>query len=219
MKQQELGRKGIPNLPGQPRRFYMAGLGRFTTRVREREWLGGENPYGYAKGNPVTWKDSKGLQPETAPGQGPFDLKPWPIHDSGVRWPGNFISPLLPSFNIELWGYGNWCGKNRPGVKSKPNLGVIDDLDKCCYCHDKDQGTCMCGGYTGRAHHNLVDCANKVKCKGPNKQKCEDAKEQLIMVFELIVIPACVGSNGKPKIDQCFGPKPPCSDKPLPIGC
>ncbi len=38
MKQQSPN--GMPNFPGQPRRFYMAGTARFLTRVREAEWLG-----------------------------------------------------------------------------------------------------------------------------------------------------------------------------------
>jgi hypothetical protein len=65
MIQQKLLSNSIPNLLAQPRRFYMAGLGRFTTRVREQEWIAGENPYGYANGNPVTWIDPDGNRPLT----------------------------------------------------------------------------------------------------------------------------------------------------------
>ena len=54
---------GMPNFPGQPRRFYMAGTARFLTRVREAEWLGGEHPYAYAMNNPVTYTDPSGLDP------------------------------------------------------------------------------------------------------------------------------------------------------------
>lgn len=48
-------------LPG--RRPYMAGLGRFLTRARLEEILGGEHPYAYAMNNPVTYTDSSGLKP------------------------------------------------------------------------------------------------------------------------------------------------------------
>ncbi|MFZ4508045.1 MAG: hypothetical protein ACOYON_10165 [Fimbriimonas sp.] len=56
---------GMPNFPGQPRRFYMAGTARFLTRVREAEWLGGEHPYAYALNNPVTYTDPSGLSPQS----------------------------------------------------------------------------------------------------------------------------------------------------------
>jgi RHS repeat-associated protein len=55
---------GMPNFPGQPRRFYMAGTARFLTRVREAEWLGGEHPYAYAMNNPVTYTDPSGNKPQ-----------------------------------------------------------------------------------------------------------------------------------------------------------
>jgi RHS repeat-associated protein len=58
---------GMPNFPGQPRRFYMAGTARFLTRVREAEWLGGEHPYAYAMNNPVTYTDPSGLSPKPTP--------------------------------------------------------------------------------------------------------------------------------------------------------
>jgi len=59
----------IPNLPGQARRFYMAGTARFLTRVREAEWIGGEPPYLYAMNNPLTYSDPGGLSPDPcAPG-------------------------------------------------------------------------------------------------------------------------------------------------------
>jgi hypothetical protein len=55
--------QGIPDFPGQPRRFYMAGMAGFLTRVREAEWLGGEQPYAYAMNNPVTYTDPSGNKP------------------------------------------------------------------------------------------------------------------------------------------------------------
>ena len=55
---------GMPNFPGQPRRFYMAGTARFLTAVREAEWLGGEHPYGYALNNPVMYTDPSGNLPQ-----------------------------------------------------------------------------------------------------------------------------------------------------------
>jgi len=61
MKQQPANE--MPNFPGQPRRFYMAGTARFLTSVREAEWLGGEHPYGYALDNPVTFTDPSGNEP------------------------------------------------------------------------------------------------------------------------------------------------------------
>lgn len=54
---------GMPNFPGQPRRFYMAGTASFLTRVREAEWLGGEAPYGYPTSNPVTYTDPDAPRP------------------------------------------------------------------------------------------------------------------------------------------------------------
>lgn len=63
---------GMPNFPGQPRRFYMAGMARFLTRVREAEWLGGEHPYAYAMNNPVTYTDPSGLAPCFAKDCGTF---------------------------------------------------------------------------------------------------------------------------------------------------
>ena len=54
---------GMPNFPGQPGRFYMAGLARFLTSVREAEWLGGEQPYAYAMNNPATYADPTGHVP------------------------------------------------------------------------------------------------------------------------------------------------------------
>ena len=64
MKQQPSSTSPLANIPSQPHRFYMAGTGRFLTRVREEEWLGGESAYGYAKGNPVTYIDPDGLKPK-----------------------------------------------------------------------------------------------------------------------------------------------------------
>ena len=61
---------GMPNFPGQPRRFYMAGTARFLTRVREAEWLGGEHPYAYAMNNPVTYTDPSGNKPQKSDGMG-----------------------------------------------------------------------------------------------------------------------------------------------------
>ena len=66
MKQTQQATSPLDNMPGQPRRFYMAGTGRFLTRVREEEWLGGESAYGYALGNPVTYTDPSGLTPCSA---------------------------------------------------------------------------------------------------------------------------------------------------------
>ncbi len=57
----------MPNFPGQPRRFYMAGTARFLTSVREAEWRGGEHPYSYAINDPVTYTDPSGLSPNTPP--------------------------------------------------------------------------------------------------------------------------------------------------------
>lgn len=53
---------GMPSFPGQSRRFYMAGMGRFLTHVREAEWTGGEHPYSNALNNPVQYTDASGLQ-------------------------------------------------------------------------------------------------------------------------------------------------------------
>lgn len=41
----------------------MAGAARFLTAVREAEWCSGENPYGYAYGNPVLYSDPSGNAP------------------------------------------------------------------------------------------------------------------------------------------------------------
>ncbi len=139
MKQQELGRKGIPNLPGQPRRFYMAGLGRFTTRVREREWLGGENPYGYAQGNPVTWIDPTGhypIFPSSAPAFCYFQ-KPPGIPDNiwSILCPGFKEKPRIGITEDIIFTYGNFCGQKTNCTDKAP----ISCIDTCCQEHDNAQ--------------------------------------------------------------------------------
>lgn len=67
MKQTKQATSPLDNMPGQPRRFYMAGTGRFLTRVREEEWLSGESAYGYAMDNPLTYVDPSGNAPQRKP--------------------------------------------------------------------------------------------------------------------------------------------------------
>lgn len=77
------GPRSAPWAPSMPnnsgRRNYMAGLGLFTSRVREAEWYSGEPPYAYAMGNPINHLDSTGLAP--CPGD-------WPKPHECSTWPG-----------------------------------------------------------------------------------------------------------------------------------
>ncbi len=104
---------GMPNFPGQLRRFYMAGTARFLTRVREVEWLGGEHPYAYALNDPVTYTDPSGKRPTR-------DYAGRPILPPGASyllncclamkhpWPENWNWFYIQVRNRGPWDYKQW---------------------------------------------------------------------------------------------------------------
>jgi len=157
---------GMPNFPGQPRRFYMAGTARFLTRVREAEWLGGESPYGYAMNNPVTYTDPTGHQPRGCPHHGRtpgcvFNGPPGSESDPAY-WHCKADLWKPPTFNFWQgisWGYGNCCGG---GKKCGPSSKTFSCADEACKAHD----TCI-----GPAHPSVVG-----KWLSCNKKLCNDIK-------------------------------------------
>lgn len=114
---------GMPNFPGLPRRFYMAGTARFLTRVREVEWRGGEHPYSYAMNNPVSYTDPTGLLPQDRPKYSP---DPW-------NMPGVID-------NNNCWSYAcDWKNRNRPpgwphDYPYKPQPGGDGCITNACSC-------------------------------------------------------------------------------------
>lgn len=88
-------------LPGH--RPYMAGLGRFFTRARLEEILGGEHPYAYAMNNPVTYTDPSGLKPLNGQLFGPpFNAGPRP-----GTLPGTCLT--CREINDFVWEYCTSC--------------------------------------------------------------------------------------------------------------
>lgn len=163
MKQQ--APNGMPNFPGKPRRFYMAGTASFLTRVREAEWLGGEHPYAYAMNNPIRYTDPSGNKPQGCP-----------IHggEPGCVFNGPHGSQSDPAFwhcqspppgggynfwSGGIWGYGKCCGFSR---KCGPGSKTFDCTDAACKAHDICVGASVIGGVI-----NWFPC---------NKQFCNDIK-------------------------------------------
>ncbi|HVL38289.1 MAG TPA: hypothetical protein VM328_02750 [Fimbriimonadaceae bacterium] len=158
---------GMPNFPGQPRRFYMAGTARFLTRVREAEWLGGEHPYAYAMNNPVTYVDPSGNHPQGCPTHGGepgcvFSGPPGSQSDPAY-WHCQTPYPWTPpSFNFWsgiTWGYGNCCGPTR---KCGPGSKTYSCTDAACKAHDICVGPSVGGGII-----NWLPC---------NRKFCNDIK-------------------------------------------
>lgn len=124
---------GLPNLPGQPRRFYMAGMGRFLTRVREAEWIGGEHPYAYAMNNPVTYTDPSGLAPcaasdcATFPG-GPCEYAA-SIGDDRGHWGG-----VICCDGRRYACSWNFPANTRPGIKKCNRVHEMDHFDDVVAC-------------------------------------------------------------------------------------
>jgi|GEM_PF-5788977 len=87
----------MPNIPCQARRFYMAGTARFLTRVREAEWIGGEQPYGYSQNNPISYSDPSGLEPFRHGGPRPHHKKPVPWDSSPCKEARKTILGILTS--------------------------------------------------------------------------------------------------------------------------
>jgi RHS repeat-associated protein len=169
-------------------RYLLPGLGRWLTKdplwPREAGCV-------YANANPITWTDQMGMKPSWMPPC--FVLTPNPVFDGNL--------------NPHYWGYGNWCGLNRPGAGAPPNPKPIDPLDACCRCHDQDLGTCSCGGFSGMAHTNLLDCAKKANCKlSGDPGQSEKAKNALMGGITLLLSTRC-----RDKEIVCPVTPPPCS--------
>ena len=175
-------------------RYYRPTLGRWQTV--DPLWPV-EIAFEYARSRSTVLVDPTGTWPKAF---GKYLLSPWPLYDSRK--------------NPNYWGYGNWCGKNRPraGFTGEP----IDELDACCFCHDKDLGDCDCGGYSGMAHHNLVVCANKANCATSKYPKECSAAQIALITGITALIASCLGRLGTLK---CHGTKPPCSPFPPPWPC
>ena len=120
----------------------MAGTGRFLTRVREEEWLGGESAYGYAMNNPVTYTDPTGLAP----------CSPSPCS----TFPGGPCAYAKSRGDDHGAGGGVICcdGKAYPCVW---NIGPTPpSLRECAFAHEqrhvKQPGGCPPDGSYGRQH-------------------------------------------------------------------
>lgn len=134
---------GTLSLFRRPRRFYMAGMARFLTAVRESEWLDGERPYAHAMNNPLTNTDPSGLAPCYNP--------PHPC----ATFPGG---PCAYAKSIGddkmvgggLAGGGVVCcdGKAYPCVW---HMGTTPGFYKCAFRHEQrhvqDTGGCPNTGY------------------------------------------------------------------------
>ena len=166
-----------------------------------------EPSYVYSVGNPLTLVDFDGKQKAPPPGYG---LQPWPPYEPPFAILPIFPYPIVP--RPFKFGYMNWCGRDRPGPgHMHPEPPPVDEVDKCCRCHDKDLGNCDCGGYSGSAHHNMIRCLKNATCRGPWKKECEEARNLMIRAFTLVAETIC---------NQCRLPKaPPCSPTPPPPDC
>lgn len=107
------------NLAVQPRRFYMAGAARFLTAVRQGEWCSGENPYGYAYGNPILYSDPSGNDPLALAAL-----------DVGGGDPGTSLLPV------------NKCVPNRCGQYLAAIIGAVDTY--CSSCPNMNVNQLMC---------------------------------------------------------------------------
>lgn len=157
---------GMPSFPGQPRRFYMAGAARFLTRVREAEWLGGEDPYAYAMNNPVKYTDPTGHKPQECPthrGGDPGCIFNGPAGSQSDPAFWNCQSPPPGGgynfWSSGIWGYGGCCGPTR---KCGPASKTFNCTDVACKEHD----ICV-GPNVGSGVLNWLPC---------NEKFCNDIK-------------------------------------------
>ncbi len=177
---------GMPNFPGQPRRFYMAGTARFLTRVREAEWLGGEHPYAYALNNPTTYTDPSGLNPLMVCSDDCDDACDKFI-DANPKWCGPLPSPPYPP-GTKAWAFAFCCkGKPHhcycPGMPPSPNPYIR----ACVGVHEHGHllsGSCA-SGYTGppkkwadecTALKAGIKCAAE-QCRNMLSNDCIDLRE------------------------------------------
>lgn len=120
----------------QPRRFYMAGLGRFLTCVREAEWLGGEHPYGYANNNPIRYVDPSGNNWTDCP-------KP---------------NPMEQAWNSLKTHMGPVCKGNLPAIQQC--------WKKCGEHDWKKEAECFCKHGTGDAKYPVkFSCFSGTHCQ------------------------------------------------------
>lgn len=148
---------GMPHIPGLPKRFYMPGLARFLTRVRELEWLGGEHPYGYAFDNPISYVDPSGLQ---ADGVRNYFDHIFPAWNGVPNWivPDDHRLRCVKDFNYITYEYGNCCGFNK---KCNPTSKTFDCLDASCRKHDN----CLATAF------EFFDFTRQISC---NRSFCND---------------------------------------------
>ena len=143
-----------------------------------------ESAYGYVRNRPTNRTDSSGLGPP----EDAFNdwCRGW------NRWWEGMINPPKPEPIYVLpypyfdprplpdyWGYGNWCGKNRPGADN-PEGAPVDGLDTCCKAHDKNLGKEEFNGKHGCAHCELARCAAAANCwLSPTPITCLAARTDL----------------------------------------
>jgi hypothetical protein len=120
------------------RRFYMAGAARFLTAVREAEWLAGENPYGYAHGNPTRYTDPSGNSPATPKCKSttfPPACKPQWL-DMIIKYMDQYCDNC-PNLNYQTLQCQMWAESNCvPGSHTGSNWGLFqiskDIWDEVC---------------------------------------------------------------------------------------
>lgn len=149
---------GIPNPLGQTRRFYMAGLARFFTAVREAEWLGGEHPYSYALNDPVGYKDPSGLHPAIGcsdPCKSACDkfISEYPTAC------GKIESPNYPPGSV-TYAFA-FCCDGKPSYCLCPGMNTENPYIKACInVHERGHvapGGCA-PGYTGPPTKTYDEC-------------------------------------------------------------
>jgi len=182
-------------------RSYRADLGRWLSL--DPYWPG-EPAYQYVEGSPTVLADPSGLQSRGCPTHGGepgcrFDGYPGSERDPaywhckprprGESPPSDYVLPypyLDTSPNPFKFGYGNWCGRGRPGEGNKRGKPV-DSLDSCCMGHDENLGRKLINGKDGCAHCLLAACARKVDCsKSPTPIACEHAKDRIARGFRVL---------------------------------
>jgi len=150
----------------------------------------GFQAYSYCMGSPQTLRDPSGLRHRHVHlrhGYGwlpfpPLPPTPGPTFGQIEKIPCEYCLPY-PYFDptpSTQFGYGNWCGKGRPGAGNcigKP----VDQLDSCCMAHDGNLGKYGINGEEGCAHCMLATCAEKADCSSsPTPLTCELARSELV---------------------------------------
>lgn len=169
----------LPNVPGFRPRTYSPGLARWLTRVRMEEMLAGENAYGYAENNPVTWTDPFGMKPEKPslgsqikacktkqPNKACFDCVYVLLHTKYQYGPQRACNDAN-----RICGSHVVCGPCGPGLPGFPKApGCTDGLDRVKefldFLHGK-AGQEACGGHQGfdKLAHCYANCM-AVLCAG-----------------------------------------------------